>query len=213
MPANVWDPSVRELDRLYPGRLGNLIGLDAWRGPLSDYYALDNGRFKAREWTATAFWQHCDIAAARAIQPKWVAVPDVYCDANATLWGWEYWAHRLRNTYGWPLAFVWQNGITVDDVKNYTDAEVQFIGGDDNLHAGKWTMVPLAEAHFPRVHIGRVSAVRAALRAWGKFHVESIDGTGWRMTTRQRKGMVLVLEKMKRGEKHLEPPLFEDDAA
>lgn len=208
MPANVWDPAVRELDRRYPGRLGNLISPGAWRGPVSPYYALDNGRYKAREWTAADYWRHLDIAAAREIQPQWVACPDVYLDYNATLWGWEYWAQRIRTTYGWPLAFVWQNGITPEIVKAHTDAEVQFIGGDDNLHAGKWQMVEQAVAHFPRVHVGRVNAPRPALKCWDAG-VESIDGTGWRMTDRQRRGMLLVLEKMARGEKHLEPPLFE----
>jgi hypothetical protein len=208
MPSNVWCPAVRALDAEFPGRLGNLISPGAWRGPMSDYYALDNGRYKAREWTEKMYWEHLDTAVRRAVQPQWVAVPDVYLDYNATLWGW---AHRIRGTYGWPLAFVWQNGITVDDVKKYTDAEVQFIGGDDNLHTGKYEMVRQAVAHFPRVHVGRVNAPRPALRC-KKLGVESIDGTGWRMTNRQRAGMRLVLEKIRAGTLDLEPPLIEDAA-
>ena len=211
MPANVYDPEVRELARRYPGRIGNLLSPGAWRGPLADYYALDSGRYNAVGWTEKAYWEHLDTAAARPIPPKWAAVPDVFLDYNATLWAWEYWAPRIRRTYGWPIAFVWQNGITVDDVKNYTDAEVQFIGGDDNLHAGKYTMVKQAVGGFPRVHVGRVNAPRPALKCWD-WGVESIDGTGWRRTTRQRKGLELLLATMARGEKHLEPPLFEEVA-
>lgn len=212
MPSNVWDPKVRALNQEFPDMLGNLVSPDAWRGPLSDYYALDNGRFKAREWTHKAYLEHCDIAAARPVQPRWLTVPDVYCDANATLWGWEFWAHRLRRTYGWPLAFVWQNGITLDDVKNYTDAEVQFIGGDDDLRMGKFTMLPLAAAHFPRVHVGRVNAPSPALKCW-RLGVESLDGTGWRRTDRQRRGLLRLLRMMTAGERHLQPPLFAEDAA
>lgn len=209
MPSNVWDPPVRELAQQYPGRLGNLLSPDAWRGPLSDYYALDNGRYQAAGWTERDYWTHLDTAARRSIPPQWAAVPDVYLDPHATLWGWEYWAPRIRTTYGWPLAFVWQNGITMDDVKNYTDAEIQFIGGDDNLHTGKWTMTPLAAAHFPRVHVGRVNAPRPALKCW-RLGVESIDGTGWRRTTRQRRGLELLLATMARGDRHLEPPLLDE---
>lgn len=212
MPADVYDPAVRALNEEYPGLLGNLVGPGYLSGPLAEYYVLDNGRFNAEKWTPEAFLRHCDLAAARPIQPQWVAIPDVYGDFNATLWGWEYWAHRIRATYGWPLAFVWQDGITPELVKAHTDAEVQFIGGTNNVHIGKWTMVPTAAAHFPRVHVGRVNAPRPALKCL-RLGVESIDGTGWRMTDRQRDGMLLLLEMMKRGEKHLESPLFEDDAA
>ena len=212
MPSNVWDPAVRELDRQYPGRLGNLISPGAWRGPVSDYYALDNGRYQAANWTEAAYWEHLDTAAKRPIPPQWVAMPDVYLDYNATLWGWEYWAPRVRTRYGWPLAFVWQNGITLDVVKQYTDAEIQFIGGDDNLHAGKWVLLAEATAGgFPRIHVGRVNAPRPALKCW-REKVESIDGTGWRRTDRQRRGLELLLKKMARGETHLEPPLIEEAA-
>jgi hypothetical protein len=211
MPSNVWDPMVRALDEEFPNRLGNLVSPEAWRGPLSDYYALDNGRYQASKWTADRYLRHLDIAAARSVQPKWVAVPDVYMDPNATLWGWDAWAHRLRQTYGWDLAFVWQNGIRVEDVKNYTDAEVQFIGGDDNLHRGKWAMLRLAATHYPRVHVGRVNAPRPALKCW-RLGVESIDGTGWRRTTRQREGLRVLLERMRDGERHLEPPLIDEAA-
>lgn len=212
MPANVWCPEVRALDVEFPGMLGNLVSPDAWRGPLSDYYALDNGRFKANEWTEKAYWQHLDIAFARLVRPQWVTIPDVFKDPNATLWGWEYFAHRVRAAYGCPLAFVWQNGITVDDVNNYTDAEVQFIGGDDDLHDGKWSMMADAIGHFKRVHVGRVNNPDRALKCW-RLGVESIDGTGWRRTTRQRKGMRLLLEMMQRGERHLQPPLIDECAA
>jgi hypothetical protein len=211
MPANVWDPEVRALDVQFPGLLGNLVSPEAWRGPLSDYYALDNGRFNAAGWTRDGYLRHLDIAANRPMPPKWVTIPDVFKDPNATLWGWDYWAHRVRTLYGWDLAFVWQNGITLDDVKNYTDAEVQFIGGDDDLHTGKWAMAPLASAHFPRVHVGRVNAPRPALKCW-RMGVESIDGTGWRRTDRQRKGLRLLLERMKAGEKYLEPSLIDEAA-
>jgi hypothetical protein len=208
MPANVWGPEVRALDVQFPGLLGNLVSPEAWRGPLSDYYALDNGRFKPATWTEEGYLRHCDIAANRGIAPKWVAVPDVYGDMNATLREWEHWAPRLRSIYHWPLALVWQDGATVDAVNHYTDAEVQFIGGTTRA---KWHLAPIAAATHRRVHVGRVNAPRPALRCW-RLGVESIDGTGWRRTDRQRDGLRLLLETMKAGDKYLEPPLIDEAA-
>lgn len=208
MPSNVWDPAVRALNEQYPNRLGNLISPGAWRGPMSDYYALDNGRFNPTTWTEEAFLAHCDIAASRPIQPKWLAVPDVYADLNGTLREWEKWAHRLRSLYHWPLALVWQDGATVDVINQYTDAEVQFIGGSTKA---KWHLTPIAAATHTRVHVGRVNAPRPALKCW-RLGVESIDGTGWRRTTRQRKGLQLLLDTMAAGERYLELSLIDEAA-
>ena len=60
MPSNNTSALVRQLGRLFPGRMGQLIGPGGWREP-SHYlpYALDNGAFgaftKGTGWDADAF--------------------------------------------------------------------------------------------------------------------------------------------------------------
>lgn len=223
MTANVWDPRMRAIDEQYPGILGNLVSPDAWRRQLSPRYALDNGRFvgkrvKPRPWSAKAYLKSCDRAMTLPTPPRFITVPDVYGDLDATLREWERWAPVLRRRYpGVPLAVVWQPPnspsvfwpITVfHSMFEYTDAEVQFLGGPGNT---RWRLAPQVGKLFPRMHVGRVNSPNAALRAY-RCEAESVDGTGWCLTDRQRKGMIALLDTLARGETHLHPPLIEESA-
>jgi len=102
----------------------------------------------------------------------WVAVPDEVGDKEETLRLWNQYERRVRQ-FGWPLAFVVQDGMTPFDVPR--NADVVFIGGSTN---GKWRNTSLFAASFPRIHIGRVNW-------WDKLEycerlgVESCDGTGF----------------------------------
>ena len=207
MTSNVTSPMIRELRIHHAARLGNLFSPGQWRLPPGTY-ALDNGRFKGEEWTEAAFLKHCDRVAIHPTPPRWLAVPDVFGDPDGTLREWDKWAGRLRDTYGWKLALVWQDGITPETVKAHTDAEVQFIGG--KKVRAKWLMVKPALGHFPRVHVGKINAVSQALRLW-RWGVESVDGTGWCLTNRQRAGLKRVLECMARGDRwNGQPELVEE---
>jgi hypothetical protein len=189
MVANNSGKEARRLAATFPGRVGHLYGPGGWRGPFPEFpYALDNGAFpawqKGRALDEPAFRKLCDRAAAAAVAPRWVAVPDVVCDRDRTLASWYKWAPELRDRYGWPLAFVVQNGMTAGDIPG--QADVVFVGGDT-----KWKQETAAywSQHHPRVHIGRVNGERDLWR-YHRAGAESCDGTGWfRGSRRQLDGL------------------------
>lgn len=176
--ANNSGREARRLAATYPGRVGHLYGPGGWRGPWPEFpYALDNGAFPAFArgvaWDEAAFLKLCERAAVAPIAPRWIAVPDVVCDRDRTLASWRRWAPVLTERYGWPLAFVVQNGMTAADVPE--DAAVVFVGGDivwKRETAAYWRSV------HPRIHVGRVNGERDLWR-YHRAGAESCDGTGW----------------------------------
>jgi hypothetical protein len=133
----------------------------------------------------------------------WVAVPDVVADAEATKARWPEWSQRIRGVINAPLAFVVQDGMTVDDVP--TDADVIFVGGSTEW---KWRNLKMWTAAHPRVHVGRVNSERLLWMAHDAG-AESCDGTGWmrggedrleelesylRLSTRKDKRPQMVME-------------------
>lgn len=176
MPSNNTGGVVRSLAREFPGMVGNLISPGGWRAPIGPF-AVDNGAFVAwsrgAEWNSMAFAKLLDTVQRFGVPPMWVVVPDVVADRDETLRRWEEWAPLIRDRYGWPLAFVGQDGMTTKDVPD--DADVVFIGGTT-----EWKMSvlwPWCQA-FKRVHVGRVNTYRR-LRMCADAGAESCDGTGW----------------------------------
>lgn len=197
MPSNNTGATVRDLADRFPGRLAHLISPGGWRAPLLPY-ALDNGAFGAfvrqAPFDGEAFLGLCDRARAHGQlygdqlpgrrAPLWVAVPDVVQDAKATLDAWAEWAPKLR-PYGWPLAFVVQDGHRPEDVPS--EASVIFVGGSLEW---KWATVSMWNGWFRRVHVGRVNSP-AKLEYLEELGVESCDGTGWlRGDPQQLRGLV-----------------------
>lgn len=178
MPSNNTGSKVRALADRFPGRVANLIAPGGWRNaPPGMAYALDNGAFGC--WTAgkpfdsEAFYAFLDrVATGPGPAPLWVAVPDVVADRKGTLSSWEEHAPRVAR-YGWPLAFVVQDGMRRQDVP--LAADLVFVGG---TLAWKWAHVPAWAAWFKRVHVGRVNSPE---KLWQleSLGVESCDGTGW----------------------------------
>jgi hypothetical protein len=189
MVANNSGAEARRLAATYPGRIGHLYGPGGWRGPFPEFpYALDNGAFpaftKGTAWDEAAFLALCERAAGAAVAPRWVAVPDVVCDRAGTLAAWGRWSSILRERFGWPLAFVVQDGMTHEDVPD--DAALLFVGGSTT-----WKQQTAAywRERMPRVHIGRVNGERDLWR-YHRAGAESCDGTGWfRGSRRQLDGL------------------------
>lgn len=204
MPANVTSPEVRQMHATYPELVGNLFspGPGWWQRPIGEY-ALDNGRFaQGSEWRAHYL---CDLygrAGAHCKPPRWALVPDVVGDWPATVREWGVWEPALRSL-GWPLAVAVQDGSRPEDVRAL-GADVVFVGGST---AFKWSTFQRWCDEFPRVHIGRVNTPREGWRCY-MAGAESIDGTGWMRTTRQRQGLWKLLEAMDSGERPAEHTLF-----
>jgi len=187
MPSN-WSVSIVHFwAGAYPGSVGHLYSPGAQRGPYPWLpYALDNGAFAGFDegaWVALLRW-----AALSGQAPLWVVVPDVVGDRDGTLERWEQYA-PVAAKFGWPLAFVAQDGMAFEDVPE--DAEVVFIGGTTD-----WKLAALRPwcERFSRVHVGRVNTLDRLLLCH-RAGAESCDGTGWgRGDKQQLNGLIRYME-------------------
>lgn len=178
MPANHSSAQVHFWAGAYPGNIGWLVGPSAMsKTKLRKWmpFALDNDAFTA--WTSGNPW---DEAAWRkmlvdvklsGLSPLWVLVPDVVTDREATLANWERYA-PVAASYGWPLAFAVQDGMTPADLP--PDCVI-FVGGSTDW---KWQSLPTWTATGRAVHVGRVNEL-AKLHVCERLGVRSVDGTGW----------------------------------
>lgn len=192
MPSNNTGRILRKLNNQFPGRLSHLMSPGGWRAPFMPY-ALDNGAYSA--WARNTMFDDVTFLALLekvklhiangGAAPLWLAVPDVVANAKATVGAWAKWAPLLR-PYGWPLAFVVQDGMVRQDVP--ADADFVFVGG---TKPWKWAWVPAFASWFgKRLHVGRVNQP-AALEYLDQLGVGSCDGTGWfRGDRRQLRGLV-----------------------
>lgn len=179
MPANHSSSLIHYLAGKHPGKLGWLVGPSArMKTTLRPWmpYALDNDAFSAwsknKEWDEQAWRALLIWAKDSGLHPRWVLVPDVVADKEKTLERWGVFAPHAKS-FGWPVAFAVQDGMTVHDVPE--DADVIFIGG---TYEWKWSVAALFAWTFPRVHIGRVNELDRLWQAQD-LGVESVDGTGW----------------------------------
>lgn len=193
MPGNDASMRLGYLAGKYPGKIGWIMSPDHWKEP-RDYipYGLDNGCWN--KWDEPAFYAHCERTVPLKHKPRWIAVPDVVADREATLRSWFLHSPQVAR-YGCPLAFVVQDGMTPADIP--PNADVVFVGGST---AWKWaTLETWCKAH-PRVHVGRVNGERP-LWLCHKAGAESCDGTGWfRGDKKQLAGLLRYLDESSRGE-------------
>lgn len=168
--SNNTGQEARQLAAMYPDQIGHCISPGGWRTPFP-FFVIDNGRF-SRKWTEDAFWCHLEQVDDSGLTPQWVAVPDVVGDHVATAADWKAWNREVGN-YGWPLAYVVQDGCEPADVPSA--AEVVFIGGST---AWKRQNIFRFCDYFPRVHVGRINTAKW-LRVCNDAGAESCDGTGW----------------------------------
>ncbi|NEP57962.1 MAG: hypothetical protein F6K31_13220 [Symploca sp. SIO2G7] len=173
------------------GNVGNLFS--ERRTPALPYYALDNGKFTAwkdkKPWHIDKFLAMCNYYCNRSrIKPRWILLPDVVADREATIANWYLWEARFRAKYpGIPLAFAVQNGMQPQCVPD--TADVIFVGG---TFEWKWATMPMWCQSFPRVHVARVNSWQ---RLWycQNAGAESCDGTGWFKGVEERHDLHLFL--------------------
>ena len=115
--------------------------------------------------------------------PLWVAVPDVVADHAATLrlfcWWCDYWREEL-GYIPFPLAFVLQDGCTVDEIP-WADIAAVFVGGSTKFKLRESAeLVEAAKARGKLVHIGRVNTLQR-LRFAHDVGADTVDGTAFSM--------------------------------
>lgn len=181
MPSNCSGTITGRWSALYPNRIGFLFSPAAKpRGSAWDFFqhAIDNGAYplwqKGLPFDEVAFLKICEWSNRSGQKPLWCLVPDVVCDANATLRNWEIWHPRLKALYPfWKFAFAAQDGMLPGDAPE--EADVIFLGGSDEW---KYRSISPWCARYPWVHVGRINYIEPL---W-KCHdagAKSCDGTGW----------------------------------
>lgn len=175
--------------RLQHTELGNHLGVlhtaqNGNRMAINDLpWALDNSAFSNPD--DTKFWNRAiDVWDLMTYHPPiWIAVPDVVGDHAATLdrfYGWlDTWQCEL-DYIPFPLAFVLQNGATVDSIPWELIAAV-FVGGDDVFKLKDChDLVDAAKAMGKLVHIGRVNTLSRIEYAFD-IGADTVDGSGFSM--------------------------------
>jgi len=154
-------------------RLGTLLVPGNGNKPSGKPWACDNGAFAG--FREKAFRK---MLAKLQGTPGclWVAAPDVVCDALGTLERFNHWEPIIREM-GFPVAFVAQNGLTIDTTP-WERLDCLFIGGDDAFKLGPEVreLVAAAKARGKLVHMGRVNSARRLRYAY-EIGVDSVDGT------------------------------------
>ena len=154
-----------------------------------DYpFAVDNGCYAVwsagKPWDKNRFLKILNKCVEVQATPRWIVVPDVVADAEATFLRWGKWVKKLT-PYGFPLALAVQDGMTPEVVKKLErQPDVIFVGGTTGW---KWRSLPWWTSHFPRVHVGRANSEKH-LWAVERAGTESSDGSGWFWKQKQTDG-------------------------
>lgn len=116
-----------------------------------------------------------------------MVAPDVVCDHELTLLLFRAWLGTIQN-YGYPVAFVIQNGATIESIP-WDSISAIFIGGDDKFKFLRSTATIALEAkkRGKWVHMGRVNTEDRLQRLYRppyrymrfKSLVDSFDGTAY----------------------------------
>ena len=135
-------------------------------------WMLDNGAF-SDGWTEAAW-----LAALERWQPYTATCiaavcPDVVGDAAATLERFVKYEPVLRE-YGYPVAFVTQDGLRMEDVP-WGEFDVLFVGGTDKHKLqDSYSFIWEAKRRGLWVHVGRVNGYQRIIDFW---MADSCDGT------------------------------------
>ena len=134
----------------------------------------DNDAFHGL-YSDTAFERFLDAGRAHLSKCRFVACPDVLCDAAATSRLWTQKAEMIR-ARGYRTAFVLQDGHGPDDIP--ATAAAVFIGGSTEFKYSVAVRDSIAGALRRRlwVHVGRVNSQRR-IAYFQSLGANSCDGT------------------------------------
>lgn len=170
------------------GYIQNLHNGGVGQGIIAGYpWMLDNGAF-SDNWTEVAW-----LAALERWQPYAATCiaavcPDVVGDAGATLARFTQYAPMIRR-YGYPVAFVTQDGLCMADVP-WGGFDVLFIGGStEHKLRQAYPFIWEAKRRGKWVHVGRVNS---AARIEAFWMADSCDGTTLAIEPSPRKQAILL---------------------
>jgi hypothetical protein len=135
--------------------------------------AADNGAFSGLD--ARSFVEMLERLSGFPMQ--FVTAPDVVANAGETLRLFRLWEPMIH-ALGFPVAFVAQDGITVDALP-WGSCEAVFIGGTTQfkLSSEADTILAYAAARGKHRHVGRVNSWPRVQHFWGL--TDTIDGSGF----------------------------------
>lgn len=138
-------------------------------------WALDNGCFKVYEPNKIIGM----MAKFRDVPGcLFMVVPDVVGSHDETLLLFRAWLGTVQS-FGYPVAFVLQNGATVNSVP-YDSVDALFIGGDNEFKYSDVCREIVAEGkrRCKWIHCGRVNSI-TRIRYMKSIGCDSFDGTGY----------------------------------
>ncbi len=183
-------PTTRKVREQYSARIGRLVTPRHYPSIAETVaegitLAADNDGFGGVDHAA--FVKMLDALEPFAGAVRFVTVPDVVCDAGATIAEWRVWAPEVRRR-GLTPALVLQNGMVADyrgvrfadELVPWAEIGAVFVGGDDDYKMSDHVAMIAFEARRRGlwIHVGRVNTVRR-LRHAEALHADSADGSGW----------------------------------
>lgn len=178
--------SIQKLLPEYAAEFGYIQTMDnadgTFRKPIEAGYRwmLDNGVFSGR-FDADKWQRHLVRWRDYTTTCIGVVVPDVLHrtetgvigDWRATVRQFQEYAPIVKD-YGYPVAFVSQDGLPVDAAP-WADFDVLFIGGSDQHKLTEsWPLIAEAQRRGKWVHVGRVNSEARCRLFW---MADSWDGT------------------------------------
>jgi hypothetical protein len=139
-----------------------------------DLWACDNDAFTG--FDANQFRRALDAYADNVDTCRFIVCPDVICDAQATTRQFYAWYFEIKR-YGYPIAYVLQNGVTLDMIP-WAWVDCLFIGGDDKFKFSQVIrdIANEAKARHIWLHMGRVSSQYRIIYS-KSIGCDSYDGT------------------------------------
>lgn len=143
-------------------------------------WAGDNGCYSKFDQDSFA-WMLQQLLPQR-FSCKFIACPDVVGSHEETKELFFYWLPKIR-AHGYPVAFVAQDGATLDNVP-WGLFDALFIGGTTEFKLSPTVLSILAKAQGLWRHIGRVNSFKRFKHFYGK--AESFDGSGFSRFPKRR---------------------------
>ena len=179
--AAIYAPLFEQMLQQYPDLWGLLVTADRWRFLLDrpdlahHIFAGDNDAF-SENFNPTTFRNWLTRLQPYAHRFRFITAPDVVGDAPATLQRFHKW-QPIMHSHHLPIAFVLQDGITIDTVP-WHHIDAVFVGGTTTWKLSPAPLRILEEAARRGLwrHIGRVNSI-VRYNHFRDF-ADSCDGTG-----------------------------------